>query len=293
MAECQADKGGPVLSYGLLGPLALIRSGQPVTVPRGPKVRQLLGLFLCRANRPVSLNDLVDELWGENPPDTAEGTLRTHVHRLRRFLESEGPQSGLLQTRSAGYLLRVAPGLLDAESFEQAARQGRELSRARHWDEAADRLRQALGLWRGPALDDVAHGRLLSEHVAHLEELRTSTTQAWIEAERELGHHRELIPELRALVEAHPLNEWLHEQLIDLLALCGRRPEALDAYRRLWHVLDDELGLEPSPALQRLHHRILTPAHPAPARPAPARATGRALGTRTHHRKGTSCATAI
>ena len=123
--------------------------------------------------------------------------------------------------------------------------------------EAADRLRRGLSLWNGSAMAGVAHGPLLEGHVANLEEQRIRALELRIQAESQLGRHRELIGELRALVTQHPLNEWLHAQLISALHSSGRRGEALQAYHHLRHVLTEQLGLDPSPDLRRLHLQVL------------------------------------
>jgi DNA-binding SARP family transcriptional activator len=129
-------------------------------------------------------------------------------------------------------------------------------------EQASQRLREGLALWRGPALANITPGRLLEGHVAHLEELRIRAIELRIRADSALGRHRELIPELRSLVSAHPLNEWLHGRLIDALHRAGRRGEALMAYRSLRAALNEELGLEPSGELQRLQRQVLTAEQP-------------------------------
>jgi len=126
-------------------------------------------------------------------------------------------------------------------------------------------LRRALALWRGPALADVTLGRALEAHVIHLEEQRIRALELRIQADMELGLHRELVGELRFLVATNPLNEWFHRQLIWTLGHCGRRSEALQAYQQLRRTLNEELGLDPSPDLQRLHQEVLSVGHPEAA----------------------------
>jgi DNA-binding SARP family transcriptional activator len=164
----------------------------------------------------------------------------------------------------------VAPDQLDAHVFERLVAEGRTLLADGQFEAAAQGLRGALSLWRGPALANITPGRLLEGHVAHLEELRIRAIELRIQAESALGRHRELIPDLRALVAAHPLNEWLHGRLIDALYRAGRRGEALLAYQNLRATLNEELGLEPSAELQRLQRQVLTAGQPAGMPPAPA-----------------------
>lgn len=247
------------MQFNVLGALEMAHEGKFCT-PTAPKVRWVLALLVAHANRILSIDALIEELWGDQPPRSAITTTQTYIYQLRRCMEREGMAADageILQTRPPGYLLRIQPESVDAYQFEQLTSQGRALLEAGDALNAAQRLREALNLWRGPAMANVTVGRLLEAHVAHLNEQRVRALELRIEADRRLGRHRELIPELRSLVIADPLNEWIHGQLIDALSRAGRRGEALRAYQSLRNMLKEELGLEPSAELQRLQYQVL------------------------------------
>jgi DNA-binding SARP family transcriptional activator len=254
------------MHFGILGALEMTHDNR-VCTPTAPKVRWTLALLLVRANRIVGMDAIIEELWGNESPRSAVTTAQTYIYQLRKCFDREsagGPEASLLETRPPGYLLRLAPDQIDATIFERLVAEGRMLLEDGQPEAAAPLLRQALGLWRGPVLANITPGRLLEGHVAHLEELRLRAIELRIQAESQLGRYRELIPELRSLVAAHPLNEWLHGRLIDALHRAGRRGEALLAYRNLRQTLNEELGLEPSGELQRLQRQVLG-AGPVPA----------------------------
>lgn len=249
-----------MIRYNVLGPLEL-RSGATVYTPRGPKIGRVLALLLLQANQFVRVQTLAEELWDERPPRTAVTTIRTHVYHLRTMLErgsAIGVPAGLLATEPAGYRFAVEPGQLDCEEFDRLTDRGRALLKRGAVDQAAVVLRSALELWRGPALVNLTSGPVLCRHVDQLEESRIGALELRIEADLQLGRHRELVAELRGLVATHPLNEWFHARLIEALHRCGRRGEALQAFLDLRAVLACELGVEPSAALQRIQHEILT-----------------------------------
>jgi len=248
-----------VIRINMLGHLEFIGNGRDLA-PTAPRVKSVLALLALNANRVVSTDTLSEELWEDRPPRSAATTLQTYVYHIRRTLggvSSEGVYGCDIVTRSPGYMLRITDGRVDAETFHEMAAEGRRMWREDRVDEAADRLRQALALWRGPALADVRAGSPLTIHAARLSEVRMRTLQLRIQADARLGRHHELIPELRSLVAEHLLNEWLHAQLIDALRAAGRRAEALQAYQDLRRVLQTELGLEPTPEVQRLQTEVL------------------------------------
>lgn len=247
------------LSFRVLGPLEVTHLDSSCT-PTAPKVRSVLALLVLRANHVVDTTSIIEELWGEYPPRSAITTAQTYIYHLRRlFVRELGEHADeLFVTRPPGYALRIAEGQLDLDEFEQLTRQGRQMLAANRPAEAAQVLRQALQLWRGPALANVTSGRILEGRVAHLEEERIHATQLRIEADLQLGRHRALIAELRSLVSLYPLNEWFHGKLILALSRSGRRGESLQAYQALRRILDQELGLAPSPELQRLQHDVLS-----------------------------------
>jgi DNA-binding SARP family transcriptional activator len=249
-----------VIGINVLGPLEL-RDGARAWVPRGPKVRKLLTTLALRPGEVVGIPTLAEELWEDSPPATMTATIRSHVYHLRLMLARESglPQAvDLVSTQPTGYRLRASADQIDAVRFERLVHQGRVLLDRGEPTEASAVLRQALSLWRGSALVDVPCGRVLSGHVTRLAEARLRATELRLEADLRLGRHRDLVAELRGLVAAHPLNEWLHAQLIESLRRSGRRAEALTAFTDLRRTLSSELGVEPSPELRLLYQTILT-----------------------------------
>ncbi|MFJ8578302.1 BTAD domain-containing putative transcriptional regulator [Micromonospora sp. NPDC093277] len=253
-----------MLRFNILGSLEVRHQGVDCT-PTAPKVRAVLALLLLRANHTVSQDAIFDWLWGDRPPRSAATTTQTYVYQLRALFERVGVAGSadqLLITRPTGYLLSLGEEQLDTTVFARLCDEGGALLDGGRAAEAAQRLRQALSLWRGPVLADVHVEDSMAADVAHLGELRMRALELRIEADARLGRYRELITELRGLVAAHPFNEWFHAQLITALNRCGRRAEALHAYRNLRQTLSDELGLEPTPELQELQRQVLngTPA---------------------------------
>jgi predicted ATPase len=222
-----------------------------------------LALLLLRPNELLPGEVLVDELWGESPPPTARNMLHNQLAGLRRLLGD-----GRLETLGGGYRLNVAEGERDVDRFEELAATGRARLDSDP-EAAAVALREALGLWRGAALADLAYEPFAQTEAARLEERRLLAFEAWTEAELALGHHAELVGELEAAVDEQPLRERLHGQLMLALYRCGRQAEALEAYRRARDMLVEQLGIEPSPELRALHQAILThdPELAAPERP--------------------------
>jgi DNA-binding SARP family transcriptional activator len=239
------------MEYRILGPLE-VRAGDGQVELRGVRQRELLAVLLLHANEIVSSDRLIDELWQGDPPPTAAKIVQNSVSQLRRLLEPE-----LLVTRSPGYLLRVEPGELDADRFERTVEQARADLAAGDAAKAAEQLREALALWRGPALVDFTDAPFARVEAARLEELRLAATEDRIEAELALGRHGDLVAELEALVAQHPLRERLRAQLMVALYRSGRQAEALRVYHETREVLVEELGLEPSRALQRLERAVL------------------------------------
>lgn len=261
------------LRYQVLGPLAVDRDG--VEVPLGgPRRRTLAALLLLDAGRPVPTDLLVRALWADDPPDTATAQVHNQVWRLRRAL------GAVVRTEPGGYRLDAGPGELDAQTFTGLVTAGREHAAADP-ARAADLLGRALACWRGPAAVPELAAAEVRARAAELGELRTVVAEERADALIRLGRHRELLAELRQLVDAEPLRESSRALLMVALHRDGRRAEALAAYREGHSRLAAELGLDPAPALVRLHERILTgdptlddpadgPAPPAPAAQLPA-----------------------
>ena len=224
------------------------------------KQRALLGVLLLHANETVSTARLVDELWGERPPATAEKLVQGYVHALRRQLGD-----GVLETRAPGYRITVDRSL-DLAEFERLLEEAGRAPLA----ESVELRRHALALWRGPPLADVVLEGPDRSTLARLSELQLATQVDQIEAELELGRHEKLIGELEALTAAHPYQERLAGQLMLALYRSGRQAEALEVYRAVRARLDDELGLQPGRELRGLERAILDqdPAIAGPIRPA-------------------------
>jgi DNA-binding SARP family transcriptional activator len=262
------------MRFGLLGPLAVWLDGQPARVG-GLKQRSVLAVLLLEANGVVSRDRLIDALWGDSPPPSASAALDAYVYRLRKLVGSDR-----LTRRGSGYVLRVGPGELDAGEFESLVAGGRAALAAGDAGGAARQLREALALWRGPALADLAGQPFADNEIARLEEVRLGALEDRIEADLILGRHDSVVSELRALVSSHPLRERLHGQLMTALYRGGRQAAALEAYQAARRTLADEFGIDPAPALQRLEIAILRqdPALEPPGRPA--RSPGTPAGTR-------------
>jgi DNA-binding SARP family transcriptional activator len=247
------------VEFRVLGPLEVIIGGRAADVGP-PKQRALLALLILNADRVVSADRLIDELWGESPPDGARHALQVHVSNLRKLLEpsrAPGESPELLQTRKPGYVLRLTPNQSDAQRFESLVEEGRKAQHADRPERALSFLSEALGLWRGPALTDLIDEPFAQREADLLEELKLTATEDRLQAKLNLGHHSELVGELGALAARHPLRERISGMLMLALYRSGRQAEALQAFRRLKETLSNELGLDPSPELQGLEEGIL------------------------------------
>jgi DNA-binding SARP family transcriptional activator len=212
----------------------------------------VLAVLLTRANEVVSADRLIDELWGDEPPGTAGNVLQGYVSHLRKAL---GP--GVIATRAPGYVVELQAGQLDLHRFEALVEEGRRALAAGNARHAAAQLREALALWRGPALADFAYEPFAQAEIARLEELRLVAVERRIEADLALGRHADLVGELEGLVARHPLRERLCAHLMVALYRSGRQAEALEAYQTARRALVDGLGIDPSPALQELERAVL------------------------------------
>jgi DNA-binding SARP family transcriptional activator len=241
------------IEFRILGPLEVAVDGGLVTLPARQQ-RVLLSALLIDAGQVVSTDRLIDALWGESPPPTAKAALHNVVAELRRLLSPGGEP---LTTRPPGYVVTVEDGRFDLREFEAALEQGRSALADGEYAVAAQRTRAALALWRGEPLADVTYETFAAPSIARLGEMRMVAMESRIEADLALGLHAELIGELRELVAASPMREVVRGQLMLALYRSGRQPEALDVYREWRERLGDELGLDPSPVLQRLEGAIL------------------------------------
>jgi DNA-binding SARP family transcriptional activator len=236
------------MEFRVLGPLEVVEGGRPLVLG-GPRQRALLALLLTRANEVVSTDRLIDDLWGAHTPSTAANTLQYHVSQLRKALAP----AEVIVTQEPGYLIQIGPDELDLLRFERLVEEARGASA----EVAARLLRDALGLWRGPALADVANEPFADAEILRLEELRLDALERRVEADLALGRYVELVGELEVLVREHPLHERLRGQLMLALYGSGRQADALDVYRQTRHLLINELGVEPSPSLQEIERAIL------------------------------------
>src|SRR5512133_553714 len=229
------------MDFEILGPLEVRdQAGNPIRIP-GRRERALLAALLVHAGEVVSPDRLIEDLWGQQPPAHATNALQAVISRVRRALGPAGQD--LLVTRAPGYVLAVAPGHVDAGRFEQLVAEGRRLAE-RGAPGAAARFAQALALWRGPPLADFAYQDFAQTEIARLEEARLAAQEDWIEAQLADGYHAQLVGELAQLMLA--------------LYRSGRQADALTLYRQGRAVLDEELGLDPSPTLRQLEQAILT-----------------------------------
>jgi DNA-binding SARP family transcriptional activator len=205
----------------------------------------VLALLLLHANKVVSTDRLIDELWGDSPPESAANMLQGYVSHLRKALEPAGGRGEhkLIVSRPPGYVLQIGPDQLDAERFERLAREGSQFLDDGDVDAAAERLGAALALWRGGALDDLAYEPFAHTSIERLEDLRLKTLEDRIDADLALGRHDALVGELHELVDEHPLRERLRAQLMLALYRCYRQAEALEVYRGGRRALHEELGM--------------------------------------------------
>jgi len=278
------DAGGAGLRFALLGPLEVTRCGERLRLG-GRQQRAVLALLLAESGTVVSVARIGDALWGEETPSGFVTTVQTYVSHLRKVLEPDrghGAPGKVLLTEPGGYRLDTGGSIVDAELFERRVWAGRDALDRHSYDEASAELAQALGLWRGDVLEDVADLAFVEPIAARLEEVRKIAQGLSIEAELALGRHAAVLPEIDRLVAELPLQEQLHEQRMRALYRLGRQSDALAAYREVRRRLHDELGIEPGPHIQKVHQAILAqdPAldwHPQAAMEPPAQVPGTGL----------------
>ena len=263
----------------MLGPLRVTVDERPIHLPG--RQRTVFAMLALNPNRVVSIDRLIDGLWGEDPPVTAAKTLQTHVFQLRRQLapDGESPGTAEIATEPNGYCLRVDAASIDVQRFEQQLARARQLL-ATDPGGARDTLREALALWEGPALADFAYEPFAESEISRLDELHLQAVEELARVQLELGENDAVIGELRRAVVEAPYREQLWASLMIALVRSGRSAEALLAYRDLEMTLSRELDAEPSPELQSLADRIrkgdsslMAPdaaALPSPSRSAPA-----------------------
>jgi predicted ATPase/DNA-binding SARP family transcriptional activator len=257
-------KGGRIsVQFRILGPIEAVLDGGAAALG-APKQRGLLALLLVNRRRVVTAEQLIDGLWGEAPPASALQSLQVYVHGLRRALGGER-----IETAGRGYRVVVGEDELDLDRFERGLERGRAALEAGRADDAADDLREALAVWRGPALAGLPEETRRAAEAERLDELRLSALELHIEAELGCGRHDAVVAELEALTAEEPYRERFLQQRMLALYRCGRQADALEVYRSARERLAEDLGLDPSPALQELERAILRqdPALAAPAAP--------------------------
>ncbi len=240
------------MEFRVLGTLEVLDNGGHPVELRGSKLRTLLAALVLRAGQPVSADQLADLLWGDEPPAGAANALQAQVSKLRRSLVGVP-----LEGRDGGYVLAIDPQQIDAERFTRLAAAGHEHLVAERNAEAATALREALALWRGPALADFVFDEFAQTHRTRLEEMRLAATEDRIDADLAEGRHEAVAAELEGLVREHALRERLWGQLMLALYRCDRQSDSLRAYQRARDLLADELGLDPGPALRELERQVL------------------------------------
>jgi SARP family transcriptional regulator, regulator of embCAB operon len=249
------------LEIELLGPLSASLSQTSVT-PSAPKQRQVLVLLALNAGRVVTVPTLIEEIWGNHPPRSYATTLQTYILQLRNALAAAQPGNPgarqLLSTRHFGYVLERDACQTDVDVFDRLVCAGRAAAEAHDHRLASEQFGRALQLWRGPALVDVRMGRVLEIEAASLEERRLGAFERRIEADLALGRHCDMLGELTLASAKHPMNENLCAFQMIALYRSGHVGRSLQAFHRFRSVLNDELGIEPCPRLQRLQAAILS-----------------------------------
>jgi DNA-binding SARP family transcriptional activator len=237
------------MQFRILGPLE-VADGDSVLPLAGTKQRALLALLLLNVNETVSTDRLIEELWGEELPESGRAALQVRISQLRKAL---GPRGELVVTRAPGYVLRLEREQLDLHRFERLVGEADAAEPAL----AAAKLREALALWRGAPLADLSYEAFAQPAIRRLEELRLGTVEKRIDVDLALARHSDLVSELEALVAEHPLREHLRSQLMLALYRCGRQADALAVYQAARRALVEELGIEPSLPLRELEQAIL------------------------------------
>jgi DNA-binding SARP family transcriptional activator/streptogramin lyase len=242
------------MEFRILGPLEVVEHEEPVALGT-LKERLVLGVLLLHANEFVSRERLIDDLWGEAPPPTARQAVNVYLSQLRKALGRTG--GAPITTASGSYSLRIEPDRLDADRAQLLIASARECVSQGELDTAAERFREALSFWRGPTLAGLQFEALGRDEAARLDELRLAALMDRIDCDLALGRHEQVLGELNLLVREHPLRERLRAQQMLALYRADRQTDALDSYAEARHALVDDLGIEPSAALQRLQQAIL------------------------------------
>ena len=259
MVEAEAAGADRDYGFGVLGPLRVTRAGVPLSLG-GRQQRAVLARLLLADGAGLTVDQLADALWGEQVPVGAASTIQTYVFHLRQVLEPDrgrGAPGRIVVTDNGRYRLAILPDALDSVVFDRAVDRGERLLADGVSADAIAEFDRALALWRGDVLADLADYEFVGPVATRLADRRKAAVEAKIDAELALGRHASVLGQLNELVARDPLNEGLHRQRIIALYRCGRPSDALAAYDQLRHQLADELGVDPSPPLQRLHQQVL------------------------------------
>jgi DNA-binding SARP family transcriptional activator len=246
--------------YEILGPLRVTDENGSRSIG-APKIEALLAVLLIRVDQVVALDQLISEIWGDRAPRRATAGLHVYVSQLRKFLHRPGRADSPIVTRFPGYLLRRGVDELDSHMFLRLVDEGRAHAREQRHALAADRFTEALGLWRGPTLNDLRHGPITEGFVTWLTETRLECVELQMDSQLQLGRHREIVGRLYSLIAEEPMREAFYRQLMLALYRSERQADALTVYQTARRTLNDELGLEPGRALQDIQRGILQGDH--------------------------------
>lgn len=243
------------MKFYVLGPLEVVSSGGPVAI-RGRRLRALLAILLLHATQVVSIERLIDEMWPENPPQSAVENIRTYICQLRSLLRLPYEQ-GSLESHPGGYRLMADPEHLDLLRFSRLADAGRRTLQKGANASAIILLGEAMSLWRGSPLLELDLGPITRAKTVALEEQRWQIQMGWLTARLALGDHAEVTARLRELIGERPLDETLWSYLVTSLHAQGRTGEALSAVAEARAIFVNELGIEPGPQLRRVQDVVL------------------------------------
>lgn len=246
---------GSMMRYSILGPLRLTHNGVESMIS-AHKIEVLLATLLIRMDRVVSMDQLMGEIWPDQPPRRARAALHVYVSTLRKLLAEHGQHSTIV-TSPPGYLFELGSGEADFRLFLDLLGQGRTALREHRDEDAGNMLERALALWRGPVLGRDEYGPMMSEFAGSLTEQRTESLELYIESKHRIGEHRQTIALLYSLIGENPFHETFHRQLMLALYHSQRKADALNLYRVTYRMFLDELGLPPCDALRNLHTAIL------------------------------------
>jgi SARP family transcriptional regulator, regulator of embCAB operon len=245
------------LRYEILGPLRVLDRNGSASVVSARKIETVLATLIIRSDQVVPFDQLVAEIWCDMPPRRAAAAVHVYISELRKFLLRAGQPKNQVVTIAPGYLLSKGTDDIDFHQFVQLMNEGRVQMRETRYDEASATLREALGLWRGRALDDLRSGVIIDSFVTWLTEARLECLEMLGDAQLKLGRQREMVGEFYSLIAENPFREAFYRQLMLALYRSERQADALLVYQKARKTLHDELGLEPCRALRELQRAIL------------------------------------